>query len=255
LCHNLNVRNLARIALSVSLLISSTISAQPPSPHFEVASVKPSQPDPTLSTPPVTIDPARVLYHRVPAKILIQIAYRSPDWAISGGPAWLASDLYDVTATLPPGSSQDQVPDMLRTLLEERFHLATQHETRQMPVLALTVANNGPKLKPGDEAEQWVGGNMKGGIFKGRLELHQITMGGLAEVLAGKTGRPVIDRTHLIGFFDVSLTWTPEDTTGATTTGPSIYTALQEQLGLKLQSDRAPVDILVISHIEKPSEN
>jgi len=202
-------------------------------------------------------DAGRVVYNNVTPKMLIQMAYKMADWGIAGGPAWLDSDRYDLAATLPSGASTEQVPLMLQSLLAERFHLETRRESRQMSVLGLTVAKGGPKLKPGSTDEQWSGGAMKGGIFKGGFQLHQLTMAGLAEVLAGRVGRPVVDVTHLAGTFDVSLKWTPDEAGAAapSANGISIYTALEEQLGLKLESTKAPLEVLAVTRIEKPSGN
>jgi uncharacterized protein (TIGR03435 family) len=248
-----------RIALLVSagLLKPHVTLAQPADgPRFEVASIKPS---PASNTPrtPMNVDPARVAYNGLSPKTLIQLAYRTPGWKISGGPKWLDSDRYDVAATLPPRSSKDQIPAMVQALLGERFQLVIRRETRQQPVYGLTIAKGGPKLKPGDTSEQWSNGAMKGGILRGRLELHQLTMAGLAEVLSSKADRPVIDMTHLDGVFDINLRWTPDDTPGGDpqADGPSLCTALQEQLGLKLEPVRSPVEVLVVVQMEKPSGN
>ena len=142
----------------------------------------------------MAIDPAQVTYNGLSPRLLVQIAYEQPEWGVVGGPKWFDSDRYDIAAKLPPDSSTKQIPKMLQDLLAERFHLIIGRQTKIMPVYVLTIAKGGPKLKPGDLGEQWKGGVMKGGIFRGRIDLHQLTMGGLAEVLATQLGRPVIDR-------------------------------------------------------------
>jgi uncharacterized protein (TIGR03435 family) len=243
--------------LTVIGLFKSSLRAQSGAPpQFEVASIKPS-PSTNAQRAPMSTDPARIAYNSFSPKILLQIAYKMPEWGIAGGPNWLDSDRYDVAAKIPPGASSDQVPVMLQALLAERFHLSIRRETRQLPVYELTIAKNGPRLKPGETGEQWAGAVMKGGILKGRIELHQLTMPGLAEVLASKTGRPVIDMTRLKGAFDISLTWTPDDTpvSGSNAGDPSLYTAIREQLGLRLDAAKASVEVIVITHIERPSEN
>jgi len=246
---------------ALSLLVAIGGLAQQPArasagPAFDVASVKPS-PESRGPVAPMQVDSGRVVYNNMSPKILIQIAYKAADWEIAGGPGWLESDRYDVAATLPSGSSGDQIPAMLQALLAERFHLVVRREARELPVLGLTVAKGGPKLKPGDTGEQWTGGAVKGGIFNGRLELHNIDMAGLAEALAGRTGHPVVDMTHLTGAFDVSLKWTPDNAPpgDAKADGPSLYTALGEQLGLRLESTKAPVGVIVVDHMEKPGGN
>jgi uncharacterized protein (TIGR03435 family) len=167
------------------------------------------------------------------------------------------SQPFDLAATLPPGSSSDQAPAMIQALLKERFHIEMSGETKSMSVYNLVVGSKGAKLKPGDTGEQWKEGTMKGGIFRGGLELHQLNMGGLAEVLAGQVGRPVIDRTDLKGIYDVSLRWRPEEMAGgdSLSSAPSLFTALQEQLGLKLESGKADIEVFRVTRLEKPGEN
>jgi uncharacterized protein (TIGR03435 family) len=225
-------------------------------PQFEVASIKPS-PRPITPRTPMKTDPARVVYNNMTARILIQIAYKMDDWMISGIPKGLDSELYDVAATLPAGASQEQVPAMLQSLLAERFQLAVRLETRQFPVYALTVAKNGPKLKPGETEEQWHEGAMKGGIFRGEMQLHQCSMPSLASALSRVADRPVIDRTSLTGNYDVVLKWTPDQTQPGDqkNDNPPIYTAVTEQLGLKLEPTKAPIEILIVTRMEKPSAN
>jgi uncharacterized protein (TIGR03435 family) len=239
--------------LTMFTLVSSGRSA---AQSFEVASVKPTPKDASIRTP-FRADPARVQYAGLSLKILIQIAYKLPEWGIAGGPKWTFTDRYDVVATLPPGSTPEQTPRMLQTLLTERFHLALRQETKQMHVYDLVVAKGGSKLKPGETGEQWKDGIMKGGIFKGKITMHQVNSGGLAELLGQQTGRPVMDKTHLAGIFDVNLSWTPEDTppSDPAANGPSLFTAVEEQLGLKLTPATAPIGILVVTIAERPSEN
>lgn len=225
-------------------------------PHFEVAAIRPSPPS-AGPRAPMRADPGRVTYNGLSPRILIQLAYKAPQWGIAGGPAWLDSDHYDVNATLPEGSSAERVPEMMQALLVDRFHLAIRREQRRMTGYELRVAKNGPKLKPGDPDEQWNEGTMKGGIFRGRLILHQANMPMLAEFLAGQVGRPVVNRTGLAGIFDVDFKWMPDDPAAesSSASGPSLFTALDEQLGLKLEPARVDVDVLFIDHTEKPSAN
>ena len=244
------------IAFACLPVIVSLLSSPAATQQFEVASIRPS-PTSGESRTPIATDPGRVAYRSLSPKILIQLAYKSPEWKISGGPDWLDSDLYDVVATLPAGASVEQIPLMLQALLADRFHLALQRENRQITAYRLVVSKNGPKLRPGDQGDQWTEGTFKGGILPGRIELHQLTMGGLAEVLTSRAGRPVIDKTGLNGVFDISLKWTADDTASVdpNAQGPSLYTALEEQLGLKLESVKSAVEVLVVTHVEKPSEN
>lgn len=238
--------DLCRIAL---LAFACALSAQ--TLRFEVASVKPS-PKPAMPRRPMNADPARVYYNSITAKQLVEIAYKTADWNIQGGPSWFDADDWDVAATLPAGSTQAQIPAMLQALLADRFHLGLQSASREMSVYELSAAKNGPKLKPGAASDQWNDqGVMNGGIFAGKLILHQCTMGALAQILASRAGRPVLDKTNLNGIFDVTLTWSDKPDS----TEPDLYTALQQQLGLKLTPAKDAVGVLLVTHIEKPSAN
>jgi len=187
-------------------------------------------------------------------KYLIRTAYGIDTTAkIDGGPGWLDTDMYDVTGTFPAGTPNDQTLLMLQTLLAERCKLAVHREAKEESVYAFTVAKGGPKLKPYDAAN-WGNGNRSG---KGHLELHNITVSQLGNFLYNETGRFVVDMSGLTGTYDIVLDWTPADTPAddPKANGPSLFTAVKEQLGLRLEAQKAPVDFLVIDHVEKPSEN
>jgi uncharacterized protein (TIGR03435 family) len=143
---------------------------------------------------------------------------------------------------------------MVRKLMADRFQLKFHYEKRELPVYLLTVAKGGPKLKKGDPNEP---AGLGGG--PGNLGATNATMADLAELLAhGFLDRPVIDQTGLAGKFDLRLTWTPDEMQAATQSAdapPGLFTAIQEQLGLKLVSTKAPADVIVIDHVEKPSAN
>jgi uncharacterized protein (TIGR03435 family) len=239
-----------------------TLSAQIPD-TFEVASLKPSLPGTRFTS---KLDAAQFNCTAHSLLNLIQSAY--PDFEVqttrvAGGPAWLDTERWDLAAKLPPGMPAEQEPlyrkteQMLRTLLAEEFGLKVHRETRDQPVYALVVAKNGSKLKPSE------GGQFALKYANGRLEFHHQSMPGLVAYLSYNpripnrpTDRLVIDQTGLDGFFDFTLEWTPDtQQTDPGANGPSIFTALEEQLGLKLQPQRSPVDFLVIDHAEKPSES
>jgi len=203
------------------------------------------------------------------------------------------SDRYDIEAKMD-GATADEVrklsgeqnqstrEHMLQALLVDRFKLTLHRETRELPLYSLVVAKNGSKLqesKPGEPDKRGFktpdGHPMAQGHFfrmgMGQLDGHSIGTGDIARVLAQQLGRKVVDNTGLTANYDFTLKWTPEEgqgpafrepeagpgagSTPAPETGPSIFTALQEQLGLKLESQKGPVEILVIDHVEKPSEN
>ena len=222
-------------------------------------------------------------------KEMIVLAWRIQPFQILGGPAWLDSIHYDVTARPEGKPQQTEIPLMLQSLLEDRFKLTIHRETRQLPIYALVVARKdgklGPRLtkskeggcappdpskpppllQPGERPTLGCGGSMMG---PGRMMAVSVPVGNLAPGLSRLLGRTVVDKTGLPGNFDIDMEWAPDDArttqllpqeapkpAPSSVSGPSIFTALQEQLGLKLESRKGPVDILVIERAEKPSEN
>jgi bla regulator protein BlaR1 len=253
-------------------------------PVYEVASIKPdkSSTDMTmLRTTPVGFRASNIVL-----KALIQQAYGVEENQILGAPNWVGSERYDVEAKVSSSDtdalrnlSPDQRNLMLQPLLAERFQLKVHTETRNLPLFALVVAKGGPKLqeaKPGDtypNGFKGFDGSAGAGLMHmgpGRLTGQGLTISFLARTLSQQLGSTVEDKTGLTGKYDFTLQWTPDRTTspmsseggqqgrGATLTdssGPSIFTAIQEQLGLKLESQKGPVEVLVIDHVETPSEN
>jgi uncharacterized protein (TIGR03435 family) len=199
----------------------------------------------------------------------VRVAYRVKDHQISG-PDWLASQRFDIVAKLPEGASREQVPEMLQSLLVERFKLALHRDKKEHTAYALVVGKNGPKLHPSEGGAAGPGGTIK--IGRGHLEVNKTTVSNFADMLSRLVDRPVLDMTELQGRFDFTLDFAPEGMktfgmimgapaekpaeSASEPSGPSIFTAVQEQLGLKLEARKAPVEILVIDHIEKvPTEN
>ena len=181
------------------------------------------------------------------------------------GPAWVDRETYDISATLLPNTSTSQVPEMLRHLLSDRFKLALHHESRALPVYALTETQvRRAALRPAGQEEpinSWV--SPEGHVLVGKG-----TMGALAIALSRILEYPVVDRTTIDGVYDFSLSWvSPEgmrDPKAGVNAAPapessaaaSIFTALRATLGLKLEFQRLPTDILVIDHVERvPTEN
>jgi uncharacterized protein (TIGR03435 family) len=182
---------------------------------------------------------------------LIRLAYGVKDHQIQG-PNWMATERYDITAK-PSGERENrETLLMLQNLLTERFELSLRREVRRMPVYGLVVAKTGSKLTESKEADSASISSSNHSVIGNR-----ITTQVLARVLSGQMDRSVLDLTGLEGTFDVNLEWTPDGATADDPPpGPSIFTALQEQLGLKLESQVAPVEIIVIDHAEKiPTEN
>ncbi len=245
-------------------------------PAFEVASVKPAPP-PTDNRMRVGMsgDAGRVNFSNVTLINIMTRAYNVKDKQILG-PDWLKSERYDIVATLPAGAPRDQIPLMLQTLLEDRFKLALHRETKVLPIYALVVGKNGPKLHQA---------NAEGGLRvsmgpKGRKMTGSVSIARLADTLSAFMDRPVLDLTELKGNFDIDLDWTPDGQTGGpgffgpggggrppegggegkaapdNADAPSIFTAVQEKLGLRLEGRKSPVDILIIDHAERvPTEN
>jgi uncharacterized protein (TIGR03435 family) len=190
---------------------------------------------------------------------------------IVGGPGWIKSDGFDIEAVIPEDSPKyttaqlrtgnaPKLQMMLQTLLADRFNLVARREMKEMPVYVLTLGKSGPKLTPSKDDDA-----KREGLIVPRLQasMHLIggkkTMADLARLLAQATFRPVLDRTGIIGEFNFDVEYGATDNQlGAEfpgMSGPSIFTALEEQLGLKLEAAKAPMEVLVIERVEKPSEN
>jgi uncharacterized protein (TIGR03435 family) len=269
----------------------STQTTGVPLPSFEVASVKRNLSGPPGTR--IMIPPGRFTVTGTTPKFLIEFAYNVKDFQVSGGPSWISSERYDIDAKeedsqveelqkLPPDQRLEQIRLRIQSLLADRFKLKVSHTTKELPDYALVVAKNGPKLheaKPGDTYPNGIKGpdgtaqaNM---VRMGRGELtgQGIPLATLVVMLSQQLGRTVLDQTGLKGNYDVALQWTPdpseavmlkgpeggnpgpENSPPPDSSGPSIFTAIQEQLGLRLESTKGPVDILVIDHVEFPSEN
>src|SRR5215468_1623487 len=191
---------------------------------------------------------------------MIQYAYNVRDFQVSGGPAWVRSDRYDVTAK-PEGSVHDvQMKQVLQSLLAERFQLQFHRQIQEGPIYALLIGKNGPKLQPSPQSDN-SGISSNSTAVRTTMKGTHVTMDELAASLGNRVGRPVIDKTGLSGKFDFELSWvadlalaTGAPDPGADVSGPSIFTALQEQLGLRLDSQKGPIEMLLIDQAEKPTE-
>jgi uncharacterized protein (TIGR03435 family) len=215
---------------------------------FEVASVKPSPPEVHGST--MHLDPGRLTCSGASLKELIQRAYNIKNYQISG-PDWLDTERYEIAAKFPGTYGVDQVVQALQALLVERFRLTVHRESKEMAVYGLVVGKGGFKFQ---ETEIGAGG-ISG--YRGKLVAKKVSMARLAEFLSTRVDRPVIDMTGISGIYDFTLEWAPDGNAPADS-GPTadIYTAIEQQLGLKLETRKAPVEMLVIDHAEKvPIEN
>jgi uncharacterized protein (TIGR03435 family) len=230
--------------LIIFLLLSAAIFAQ----TFEVASVKPNATGSGHSD--IDVDGNLLRMNNVTLRACITWAYRTTDSQVSG-PEWLTSERFDIVAKSESGKPQ---PEMLKAVLEERFKLEVHRETKELTEYALVLAKNGPKLKKVEPGEGDTTSR------RGHLTATRTSMSGLARFLAGpnvRLGRPVANKTGLDGVFDFNLDWTPESGEQPKADAPpSIFVALQEQLGLKLEAQKGPVEILIVDHVEKvPLEN
>jgi uncharacterized protein (TIGR03435 family) len=264
------------------------LAAQAPpaqKPSFEVASIKPnisSDERVALLTPPG----GRIVATNVTLKTLMAVAYRLPESRIFGGPSWLTTDRWNVEAKAEEGSIPDaaRLPDptvtptlmlMTQSLIENRFQLKLHREMRELPVYELFVTKAGLKMKLSEdqgstsaptlpqEGRPTPRGFLKMGVSE--IEANGIPFANFIAGLAQQLRRPVIDKTGLKGLYDIKLQWTPElgpTSSGpeqapppADSSGPSVFTALQEQLGLRLESAKGPVEVIVIDSVQKPSEN
>ena len=235
-------------------------------PKYEVASIKPNtdtdfrlafriQPDGALAATGMTL------------KRLMMTAYNVQGFRIVGGPDWVASRRWDVQARPDRAASPEEVRQMLRILIEDRFQLRSHSAIRQLPVYELAVDRKGSKLQ-----RSGIDTNPEVRVSAGSLRLRKATPATFASQLSYALAQPVIDKTNLTGEFDFALEWTPEtgedggpttaglppgtrEQPSSTPDGPSIFTAIPEQLGLRLKSGRGPVEVIVIDAALMPTAN
>jgi uncharacterized protein (TIGR03435 family) len=278
--------------LTVFAAFACALAAQTPDSQvvFEVASIKPSPPpDPRGMTVgstggPGTKDPTRFTAHNYDMTGLLATAYGVQRYQLSG-PGWLDSERYEITAKVPEGTTKAQFMLMVRNLLIERFKLSVHMEKKELAGYQLVVAKGGPKVtkSPGAPGEPDAGStpdgpvrmkfdkegypvlapgrqaSMSGGYGRSRWRLIDESMEDFAEGLSGQVdGKPVVDATGLTGKYDFEIFWSyaTMQSDASIDSGPSIFAAVQQQLGLRLESKRVPVDIVVIDHLERvPTEN
>ncbi|MGA3236868.1 MAG: M56 and DUF3738 domain-containing protein [Bryobacteraceae bacterium] len=251
--------------IGIGLVGAPRIQAQSPAaavapPEFEVASVKPSAPG-TRGFIGAAPGGERFTATKATLKWLIMMAYDITDRQISGGPNWLDADTYDVYAKAERPSSREQIYLMLQTLLADRFKLSLHRETRELPVYALVADKGVPKLKL-HESPDSVQPLIKG--YAGGIAFQNVPLSRLAWFLSTQADRTVLDQTGIKGSYDFNLEWTLDapakghsldSSSERDPFSASILTAVREQLGLKVESQRGPVLFLSVEHVEKPSEN
>jgi uncharacterized protein (TIGR03435 family) len=248
---------------SYASLLLAVVSAAPPQalpqsanggPVFEVASVKPAHGGPVS----VQTDPGRLTINDETLEVLIRLAYGLREYEYSG-PQWLHTVRYDIVATTASSQPRSVELQMLQHLLADRFKLAFHRETRTLPVYALVVGKSGPKLKPMEESlpvpfELYSNFHMEP-ISDGATALRGYgSLGQFCDFLFRVVERPVLNRTGITGNFDFRLLCAVEGYPGYDTS-PSVFSALQSQMGLKLEPDTSPIERTVIDHAEQPSGN
>jgi uncharacterized protein (TIGR03435 family) len=252
----------------VALIVTAAAAALPAqqvqsdagaAPAFEVASVKPNKGGTSGGGP--TLQPnGGYRVTNVALKSVIANAYEVRIFHIEGGPAWLTSDRFDIVARGREGTPDSLRPAMLRRLLVERFKLVAHFETQERPVYSLLLARSdgrlGPQLKPSAPATEPAARFPSASVASGsaRITGSRVLMDNLALVLSSSVfTQQVVNRTGLSGEFDIDLRFTPDSSPAGAPEFPSIFTAVQEQLGLKLEPGRAPARVLVIDSVERPT--
>ncbi len=235
-------------------------------PAFEVATIKPSRPDAQGQT--ITVRGRTFATMNQTVVGMMTFAFGIHPSQIVGAPAWLGDARFDISAQ-PEGTgmpNNQQWKAALAKLLADRFALAFHHETKELSVYALTVVKSGSKLTKNETDPNGLPALFFRGL--GNFPVHNATMADFTGVMqAVVLDRPVVDRTGLEGRYDFQLTWTPDETqfggrggqvpppADPSTAPPGLFTAIQEQLGLKLDATKLPVDVLVVDRVEKPTEN
>jgi uncharacterized protein (TIGR03435 family) len=243
-------------ALLIVGLLTTTAAVVCAQATFEVATIKPQPAQPvghSHSRTSADTSTGRLNYTTVTLRDIVGRAYQVPLAQISG-PAWIDVDRFDIAATFPEKTASDQIPLMLRSLLADRFGFKMHRETKEEPVYALETAKSGSKMESAVSSTGTSSNSNGGNIhFTANTTMLQFT-----EFLSQRVDRQVQDRTGLTGPFQIKLDWSPEENQGTPgkEVGPSIFTALQEQLGLKLNATKGPVETLVIDHANQiPTEN
>ncbi|HEU5020250.1 MAG TPA: TIGR03435 family protein [Bryobacteraceae bacterium] len=276
-----------QIAL-VCLAVPVFAQTPSPSPSFEAVAIRPAAPSADgrimigIQGGPGTPNPGQMNFWNISIGDLIQNAYNVRNFQISG-PDWLWSERFDITAKVPAGATKEQGRVMMRNMLAQRFSLVLHRTTKEASTYALVAAKGGPKL--GSEALKksgtgptaappkrmmMIGGN---GLLK--MDLKGATMDALVDTLGTQVDRPIVDATGLTGSYDVAMEFAPDPAVMAMKMGgigqappsptvsapglndaPTIFTALQDQLGLKLESRKGPVEHVIVDSVQKtPTEN
>lgn len=245
----------------------SLIVALGQAPAFEAAAIKinaSGRPGGGISR-----NPARIKVMNSTLRFLVQFAWNVKDFQVSGATGWMDSEKYDIDAVAANPFKGEEYRAMLKTLLAERFGVVVHSETQEKPGYALVVGKNGPKLPPPIESQNVLFSRSANGDRI--LDAKNITLTRFADALALPLDAIVVDRTGIDGNYNVSFQWTPDPANeprmmksgepapppppGDAPSGPSIFTALQEKLGLRLEARKVPMEVIVIEKAHRPTEN
>jgi uncharacterized protein (TIGR03435 family) len=273
---------LALLPLDIPFAHAQSRAAGASNPTFEVASIKPNKSGEVRTTMLGMQPGGRFSVTNLSLRSLIRMAYQIQDFQLSGGPKWIDSDRFDVVAKADRGYTPAQLPLMMQALLADRFKLTVHTESRALRLYALVLDRRdgrmGPRIHssnvdcdaliasgaPPPPFELGKAPPCTTNMSRGHLVANGMTMAGLASTLSVQASAIVVDRTDQPGGFDLELEWTPQSPApapvdgataggGEAASGPSIFTAVREQLGLKLDPQRGPVNVIVIDHVEQPT--
>jgi uncharacterized protein (TIGR03435 family) len=244
------IRQAARLAaVAIAVLLAAPAHAQPV--EFEVASVKPNTSGERRAGTSTSRGQTRMT--NITLRALIQMAFDVRDYSLSG-PSWLDSERFDIVGKFPAGASRTQIPAMLQTLLKSRFGMVFHWAPKELSGFALVAAEKGAKVQPVEATYE--SGNE---TSDGRIRARHVSMEQFARLLERALDRPVEDQTGMPGIFDFALDWTPDEAPAAATEdvpAPSLFTAIQDQLGLRLRAQKVSVQTLAVDRIERaPSGN
>jgi len=230
--------------------------------EFEVATVKRITGEVRPHPVALLINHGRLDIEAATLRQVVGLAYGIQRVRVLGGPGWIDSDFYDFVGKAEnPDTGRDQIRQMLQTLLTDRFKLAVHYESKELPVYTLIPLKNGPRLDEA-KADDKLEVTPRNGPAGFEMAFQKMSISGLVNTLANVLGSPVLDGTGLKGLYNFKLHWDrrppqapTNDGTPSSESGPDLFTALQEQLGLKLEPKKAPEKVLVIDRVEPASEN
>ena len=251
-----NLLSIVLFSLLAASPLAQTAQSPTPAPSFEVASIRLSNTDPvpfTADNEPLSGFPNNRFYARnLPLKLTLGVAFSVDQRYVEGGPAWLDTQNYFIEAKVEGGQqlSKEQMQPLLQNLLAQRLGLKVHHESRFVAGYEMIVAKGGHKLQPSNRASGFLS------IGPNALSGGKEDAAAIAQSLSYAIHQPVVDKTGLTGSYDIKLPYAPTNNPNADSTSPDIFTAIQDQLGLKLVPTKVPVDYLIIDHVDRtPTEN